>query len=101
MVRERERELVLRFAVLRGLVASVDRLAVERFAAGLRVADERVAAALADFARVVFFAVERLAVDLRAVERFALLLRAGLAAGFDAVGADVMLSIDHLPDMTR
>jgi hypothetical protein len=97
----RERELVLRFAVLRGFAALVERLAVERFAAGLRAADERVAPPLADFARVVFFAVERLAVDLRAVERLAVLLRAGLDALLPPDDVDVMLSIDHLPDMTR
>jgi hypothetical protein len=102
VVRERERELVLRLAAVRGLAELVDRVAVERFAAGLRAADDFVAPVLADFERVDFFAVERFAAGLRAVERFAVLLRAGFAELFDALlEAVVMLSIDHLPDMTR
>jgi hypothetical protein len=110
--------VVLRLVVLRGF-AAVPRDAfaapplapfeVERFVGDLRVADDLLAPALADFARVEverfagdLRAVERFAVDLRAVERFAVDLRAGLAAlleVLDDVEADP--SIDHLPDITR
>ena len=102
----RERELVLRArdAVARGLAAAVERLAVERFAAGLL----RDADAPDDLARDVFLAeVERLAVDrdaagfardadLRfAVERLAV-LRDGAAPE-----TAVSISAVHLPDITR
>jgi hypothetical protein len=77
-------------------------LAVERFAAGLRAADARLALADVDFARdaverfgAARFAVERLAAGLRlAVERFAVDRRAGDAP--DAPPSSV-----HLPDITR
>ena len=102
------RGVVLRFAVVRGLAAvpvdafeaaALARLAVERFAAGLRAVEDRLAAAPVDLARV---AVARFAAGLRAVERFAVDPRAGLAVVLeppDDVEADP--SIDHLPDITR
>ena len=101
------RVLVRRLAVLRGFAAVLPdvfaapplaRFAVERFAGDFRAVDDRVAAPV-DFARV---ELARLAVDLRAVERFAVDLRAGFAELLDApddVEADP--SIDHLPDITR
>lgn len=97
---------MLRLAALRGLAELVERFVVERFAverlaAGLRAVDERVEPVLADFARVDRFAVDFLAVDFFAVERFAVLLRAGLDAVFEPVEAEVVASIDHLPDITR
>jgi hypothetical protein len=99
----------LRLAVLRGF-AAVDafaaplaRFAVDRFAGDLRAADDLVAPALADFARVDVerFAAGLRAVDLRAVERFAVDLRAGLAAPLEPDEVDAEPSIDHLPDITR
>ncbi|HLO19879.1 MAG TPA: hypothetical protein VK192_05240 [Sphingomicrobium sp.] len=98
----------LRLAVLRGFAAvardafaapPLARFAVARFAGDLRVVDDLLAPALADFARV---EVDFFAGDLRVVERFAVDLRAGLAALLeeaDDVEADP--SIDHLPDITR
>jgi hypothetical protein len=103
----------LRFAVLRGLAAALldafaapppARFAVERFAGDLSAVDDLVVPALADFARV---EVERLAVDLRAVvrfaaERLAVDLRAGFAAVLDEPDdVNAAPSVDHLPDITR
>jgi hypothetical protein len=105
------RVVVLRLAVLRGFAAVlpvfaaplVARLAVERFAGALRAVEDLVAPALADFARVEVerFAAGLRAVDLRAVERFAVDLRAGLAALLEPDDVEADPSIDHLPDITR
>jgi hypothetical protein len=88
------------FGAAEALVAPpVARFAVERFAGVLRAVDERLAPALADFARV---DVERFAAGFRAVERFAVDLRAGLAAVLEELDdVDAEPSIDHLPDITR
>ena len=102
----------MRFAVLRGFAAVVRdafvaRLAGARFAVDLRAGDVRVAPVLADFARVVSFAVERLAADFRAVDlralvlRFAVDLRAGADAELEPDEAEAEPSIVHLPDITR
>jgi hypothetical protein len=107
------RVLVLGFAVLRGFAAALldafvapplARFAVERFAGDLRAVEELAVPALADFARV---DVERLAVALRAVVRFAaereiVALRAGLLALLEEPDElEAEPSIDHLPDITR
>ena len=101
--------LDFRFAVLR-LAGALDvftaplvaRFAVVRFAGDLRAVDVRLAPALADFARVALFAVERFAVDLRlAVLRFAAGLRAGFAALLELLAAFAEPSMLHLPDMSR
>ena len=107
----REREPVLRFAVLRGdfaappeLFAAVERLAVERFAAGLRDAEERVAAPVDDFARDELderFAVERLAVERFAVERGELFLAGRDEDEVEPPLALALPSIVHLPLMIR
>jgi hypothetical protein len=76
----------------------VARFAVERFAGDLRAVDDVVAPALAEFARV---EVDLLAAGLRAVERFAVDLRAGFAPLLDPDDVDAEPSIDHLPDITR
>ena len=105
LLREREDVLRLRVPLLRDFPAPVERLA-----AGLRAVDERVAAALEDFARDAgFFGVLRLAVERFAVERFAVdRLAAGLRAELRDVDDEPELvpvlalpSIDHLPDITR
>jgi hypothetical protein len=100
----RERDVVLRLAVLRGLAAVVRdvfaapvvaRLAVARLAGALRAVDDRLAAGFAAAERA---EVDLRAVDLRApVERFA----AGLAALLDPDEVEAEPSIDHLPDITR
>ncbi|HEY1143558.1 MAG TPA: hypothetical protein VGE68_05945 [Sphingomicrobium sp.] len=73
------------------MAAPVEAFAAVRFAAGLRAGDLRVAPAVAFFARVevVFLAVDRLAVDLRAPPVEA--ARCGAAPS----------SAVHLPDITR
>ena len=89
--------------------ALVERLGVDRFAAGLRAVDARVVPAVEDFARVLVerfaverFAVLRFAVERLAVERFAVDLRAPLrAAPEDAALPALAPSPDHLPDITR
>ena len=94
------RELVLRER------AAVDVFAVERFAAGLRAAEERVAPPVDDFARageadffaVERFAVERFAVDLRAPP---LLLRADDDADPPLLPALADPSKFQFPDITR
>jgi hypothetical protein len=89
-VRERERELVRRFAVLRGFAAVVERFAAERFGAALL----REPVVPVDFARDV--AVLARAEVLRAlVERFA------PVAPDDFGAAPVLSSFVHLPDITR
>ena len=95
--------------VFRGFEAAlvdfvVERLAVERFAAGLRAVDARVDPEL-DFARVFEdfrVPLEREA-DFRAVDLRALDLRAPPRAerDDDAVLVDASPSIDHFPDITR
>jgi hypothetical protein len=100
----RERDVVLRLAVLRGLAAVVRdvfaapvvaRLAVARLAGALRAVDDRLAEGFAAAERA---EVDLRAVDLRApVERFA----AGLAALLDPDEVEAEPSIDHLPDITR
>jgi hypothetical protein len=101
----RERGLVPRLAVLRGDFEAVlragfaapvlARFAVERFAGAFR-------AALAGFAAVERVAVDLRAVDLRApVERFAVEVAAGLDVLLDPEEVEAEPSIDHLPDMTR
>jgi len=88
-----------RFAVGR---FAVERFAVERFAGAFRGVDVLVAPALADFALVVRFAVERLAVAFRlAVDRLAAVLRAGFAALLELLDVLAEPSTLHLPDMRR
>jgi len=104
---------VLPLAVLRGFAAELldafaapplAPFAVERFAGDLRAGDLRAVEALLepvlpDLARV---DVERFAAALRGVDRFAVDLRAGLAALLEELGeAEAEPSIDHLPDITR
>ena len=103
---ERERELVLRLAVLRGFAALVERFAAERFAAAFLAGDLREAPLLADFERVVlaFFAVLRLAAGRLAVERFADVLRAPPLreeADDEPELALALPSMLHLPVITR
>jgi hypothetical protein len=105
--------VVLRFAVLRGFAAvPVDafaaapaaRFAAERFAGALRAVDVRLAPAFDDFARVAVdrFAAGLRAADFRAVERFAVDLRAGFAAALEELDeVDAEPSVDHFPDITR
>jgi hypothetical protein len=78
---------------------AVEGFAVERFAAGFRATDARLAVP-EDFARDVaaFFAVDLRAEDLRAVDLRAAGLRAG-AAELDPLLA--LVSTAHLPDITR
>lgn len=100
VVRERERELVLRRLELRGFALLVDRLAVERFAAGLLALDDRLL--LADvFARLVlaFFAVPCFAVERFADDFFAPLLRDDPDDEPELVLA--LPSTDHFPVITR
>jgi len=84
--------------------------AVERFAAGLRAADERLAPEDEDFARVevdflavLRLAVPRFAVERFAVERFAVDLRVPLLRVDEPelVPALALPSTLHLPDITR
>jgi hypothetical protein len=100
----RERDVVLRLAVLRGLAAVVRdvfaapvvaRLAVARLAGALRAVDDRLAEG--------FAAAERAEVDLRAVDLRAPVARfaAGLDALLDPAEVEAEPSIDHLPDITR
>ena len=103
------REPDLRALVLRGDFEAD----VERFAAGLRAVDARLAPAPADFGRlerfapdllaVERFAVERLAVERLAVDRFAAVLRPPelLRDAPELVPALAPPSIVHLPDITR
>jgi hypothetical protein len=75
--------------------------AEDRFAVGLRAADERLAPAVDDFARVL---VARLAVGRFAVLRFAAGLRALALRPLLAVPVLLPLELSigfHLPDMTR
>jgi hypothetical protein len=111
VVRERvlrEREAVLRLAMLRGFAEAVERFAADFLAAGLL----REAAAPLDFARVVrafvpldFARVARAFVPLdfaRAVDlRFAGLRVAVRAVRTTAAAAAGTSSVAHLPDITR
>ena len=94
----RERVVVERFAVLRGAFAApvAALFVVERFAAGLRAVDERVAPPVEAFARVE--EVERFAAGLRAL---ALLRRAGDEVDPPLLPALAEPSKFHLPDITR
>ena len=103
------RRVVVRFAAPPDDFAAppVDRFAVERFAAGLRAADARLAPP-DDFARdaVDFLAVDLPAVDFRAVVFRPAGLRAPLLRDADDDELEPLLalalpSIDHLPLMTR
>ena len=95
--------MLVRLAALRGfaVVPAVAFFAGERFAGDLRAVDDLVAPVLADFARVVRDAVDRFAVDLRAVERVALDFRAGVEAVLDPEEVEADPSMDHLPVITR
>ena len=101
----RERVPVLRFAVLRGFAAAVERFAAERFAAE-RFAVELLRDAVVpdDFARVVrdFAAPPRdlVAADFDVVLRLAVERRVALRAGVAAARAGSS-SVVHLPDITR
>lgn len=75
---------VVLFAVLLTVRFEAGFFAVERFAAGLR-AVERLAVLLAMRFEAGFFAVERFAAGLRVVERLAVLLAVRFEAGFFAV----------------
>jgi hypothetical protein len=92
----REREAVLRLAVLRGFAAAVERCAVARFAAGLL----RDAGAALDFARVgrAFVPLD-FARDV--VLRLAGLRVADRAVRTAAAAAAGTSSVAHLPDITR
>jgi hypothetical protein len=83
----------------------VERLAVERFAAGLRAVEVRLVPPVADLARelVERLAVERFAVERLAVERLAADLRPPPRADeeLELLLALASPSIDHLPDITR
>jgi hypothetical protein len=99
VVRERDREAVLRFAVLRGFAAAVERFAVERFAvARLGAALLREADAPADFA-LVARAFVPLVFARDVVLRAAAFRRAGRAVEAELAGASSVT--DHLPDITR